>query len=167
MKLSRMILESLDRVEPLNPMEAAPIVAEEEGITAGITLDDWDRLAVSLVSLHVTAAGPGVVEDEDAFVCCCRRIAEGVNYLEEPLMVVEVDRANRVGIIRSRQPLVDENSVAYLEILVNGRTGEISLSRVVRRDDMDKPILDHMVMGRRTLVRVIDFLVGSWAVTEQ
>ncbi len=81
--------------------------------------------------------------------------------LEESIKAVEVDETGRIGIIRSDPPVVEENTISYFEIEVNGKTGRISLARVVQDNESGQDRPGRIVLGYHLLSRLIDDLSAS------
>ncbi len=158
MKHSHIICTQVNQADRKQPDKNTPFTSAIDGVSVRVNLDDWDRLAVSLVDLEVTAIQPNSIKDKDAFADRCSRLAARVDYLQESLNAVEVDGNSQIGVIRSYPPTIEDDTIAYFDIEVNGNTGKISLTRVVldAESGQDRPA--KTVLGYHLFSRLIDDL---------
>jgi len=161
MKHSQIICTQINQADPGLPDKKTHFTSSIDGVSVRVNSDDWDRLSVSLVDLEVNVTNPQTPEDEEAFMKRCNRLSERIGYLEESLKAVEVDETGKIGIIRSDPPVVEENTISYFEIEVNGKTGRISLARVVQDNESGQDRPGRIVLGYHLLSRLIDDLSAS------
>ncbi len=156
MKHSQMICTQINQADSSLPDKKTIFTSAINGISVKVNLDDWDRLSVSLLHVEVTMTNPHAMEDGEAFIDKCNRLADRIGYLEESLKAVEVDKTDRIGIIRSYPPRVDGDNITYFDIKINGGDGSISLERVVRDivAGQDRP--GKTIIGYHLLSRLID-----------
>jgi hypothetical protein len=139
------------------PGEVREFSASLDGTDVRVTLNDWDRLGVSLRKLEVRCeAGCGAFEEDEDFTAQCHTLAREVNYLEEPLRVIELDGPGRIGFIRSDPPASDDKGVAYFEIQVDGKKGTVSLERKGRFYTSREEQTGGAIIGYHLLGRLID-----------
>lgn len=158
MKHSHIICTQINQADRKQPDKSTLFTSAIDGVSIRVNLDDWDRLAVSLVDLEVTASRLNSPKDEEGFMDRCSRLAAKLDYLQESLNAVEVDRNGRIGVIRSYPPTVEDDTIAYFDIEVNGNTGKISLTRVVRDAESGQDRPAKTVLGYHLFSRLIDDL---------
>jgi hypothetical protein len=129
-----------------------------EGVSVHVSVDDCDRLAVSLVHLAIAASSLGSCEDEEDFAGRCHHLVSKVNYLQEPLKIIEMDGTELIAVIRSYPPRVENPSVCYWEVKHNGKKGTISLSRKENGINSGQETNVGMVLGYEILCRLINDL---------
>jgi hypothetical protein len=158
MKHSHIICTRINQADRKQPGKNTSFTSAMDGVSVQVNLDDWDRLAVSLVDLEVTVIGPNSIKDKAAFADRCSRLAARVDYLQESLNAVEVDGNAQIGVIRSYPPSAEDGAIAYFDIEINGKTGKISLARVVQDAESGQNRAGKTVLGYRLFSRLIDDL---------
>ena len=161
MKASQIIDSELKRNRPAETKNEIVFSATWDGISVRVKLQDWDRLAVSLTGLTVNAVTVDEPEDKKSFTDRCHHLADRLNYLEEPLKAIEIDRERRIGNIRSYPPRDRYNSKSYFEVILNGNEKRIYLVRKVRFSASGKEMPDKVVISYQILSRLIDDLVEN------
>ena len=161
MKASQIIDSELKRNRPAEPEKEIVFSSTLDGISVRVKLQDWDRLAVSLTGLTVKAVTADEPEDKKSFTDRCHHLADRLNYLEEPLRAIEIDRERRIGIIRSYPPRDRFNSKSYFEVILNGNEKRIYLARKVRFSTSGKDMPDKVVISYQILSRLIDDLIEN------
>jgi len=77
----------------------------------------------------------------------CQRLAENLNYLEEPLKAIEVDGASGTAILRSYPPVREGDTFLYYEIRIRGSDGIISLRRRKKHGSLHQDFAEKAVLG--------------------
>ena len=166
MKASQVIDTELKRNRPAEPGKEIVLSATTDGVSVRVHLQDWDRLAVSLTGLTVKAVAVDLPEDQDVFTEGCHQLADCLNYLEEPLRVIEIDGAKGIGIIRSYPPRSGFNAKSFFEVILNRNEKRISLVRRVRFGSSSKDMFEKIVIGHHLLARLINDLCENVAPVE-
>jgi hypothetical protein len=87
-----------------------------------LELADLDRYSAALHRITVGAAFDPPASHEAArtqLSSIAQAVIEQLDYLEEPLAVVESDAGEGTGQVRSNPPQRDENELSYWEVLLN------------------------------------------------
>ncbi len=94
------------------------VPAEGQGPSMVLTLQDYDRYSVALRSLEVTLQtnGPGNVADYLRH--CAEQVIQRLTYLEEPLVLLELDAGEGIAQLRSDSPHQDGDEIIFWEALV-------------------------------------------------
>ncbi|MBE7554015.1 MAG: hypothetical protein HS126_23370 [Anaerolineales bacterium] len=90
-----------------------PAADQEPGAT--ITLEAYDRYSVTLRQLEVSY-GPSS-PDEGYLRRSAERAASRLTYLEEPLLLLELDPAEKLAQLRSNPPHQEDEALIYWELL--------------------------------------------------
>lgn len=115
--------KSIDAVI-LNPPQqgylvGVPMAEQEPG--AAITLEAYDRYSVSLRQLEVSHSPSSAPQSRDE--AYLRRSAERatsrLTYLEEPLLLLELDPAEKLAQLRSDPPQQEDEALTYWEIFIS------------------------------------------------
>lgn len=100
----------------------SPFVIEVSGAELAGSLLAVDRIGCQLARLQVRAQ-PTAIPMPQAVVDVAARIAKRVNYLLEPLEVMEVDGQAAVALLRSAPPYEQGGVVEYYELHVSRQQG--------------------------------------------
>jgi len=137
-----------------------------DGVSLRVTLNDWDRLAVSLVDLEAGTCPSASLVREEGFNEFCERLAEKLNYLEEPLKAIEVDGASGTAIIRSYPPVREGDTFLYYEIRIRGSDGVISMRRRKKHGSVHQDVAEKAVLGYHLFARLMDDLFDTLSSSE-
>lgn len=95
-----------------------PAAGQEPG--AAITIEAYDRYSVTLRQLEVSS-GPAAPEqsyDETYLRRSAERAAGRLIYLDEPLLLLELDPAEKLAQLRSNPPQKEDEAITYWELFM-------------------------------------------------
>lgn len=135
MNLDKRVIEQLEQLVTKGPKQVDAVIlnsaqqqgyivgvpAETGGPSAAITLEAYDRYSVALRQLEVSHKQDALPEDYDpvAYVRrCAERAVQRLTYLEEPLILLELDPAEKLAQLRSAPPGQDGETLAYWELFI-------------------------------------------------
>lgn len=95
-----------------------PAADQEPGTT--ITLETYDRYSVTLRQLEVSygPSSPDEGYDEAYLRRSAERAASRLTYLEEPLLLLEFDPAEKLAQLRSNPPHQENEALTYWELFM-------------------------------------------------
>ncbi|MCL4303079.1 MAG: hypothetical protein KJ077_45755 [Anaerolineae bacterium] len=111
--------ESIDAVIVSPPQQGyiVGVPAADQQPGAVITLEAYDRYSVALRQLEVSY-GPSSPDHDDAYLRrSAERAASRLTYLEEPLLLLELDPAEKLAQLRSNPPHQEDEVLIYWELL--------------------------------------------------
>jgi hypothetical protein len=159
MSLSRKIAAALDGCPDLGvggpPRE---ITAEDGGHRLSLALTSAGPVGVAFDALTYTAP-PGAERTADALRAWADRIAARVNYLMEPLVLLELDALGGEAELRSQSPTARGERRAFYEVRLR-KDGTLRLSRAVAEDAARRRRPAPCQMTREALERLADDLVA-------
>jgi hypothetical protein len=147
MDISKRVINRLEKLVANGPEQVEAVIldtAEQQGYLVGVpaeahepsvalSLHDYDRYSVALRNLEVcydhrqADRGP---EDETYLRLCADRLVQRLNYLEEPLELIELDVDEGVAQLRSTVPPQNGDEVTYWEAIVRvEKSSKVSLTR--------------------------------------
>jgi len=152
-KLDRLLDENLrEAAREGRPVGKFTVEATSPSGRVSVTAEDADRLGILVGSVDARAAG-GRPQDIPAQAEKARR---RLNYLQEPLAVVETDARRGRGILRSDEPREVEKGREYNEAVLEGGDS-ISIHRYrVEPGLRRRPVPSNL--SRDTLRRLVDDL---------
>lgn len=154
-QLEPAIHAQLDELVSANHCGAGPLALTAGQTELRIRLTSVDRLACELESLSVTNPGFGR-RSTDELNKMADLLADKLSYLEERLIVLEVDDVAADVQMRSESPHVDDSVRSYFEVHV-GRSG-ITLQRFAKQDGQPRQTVP-AALTRRILSRACVDLV--------
>lgn len=117
--------KSIDAVILNSPQQGyivgVPTADQEPG--ASLTLEAYDRYSVTLRQLEVSydSSAAGQSDDEAYLRRSAERAASRLTYLEEPLLLLELDPAEKLAQLRSDPPQQEGETLTYWEIFVSAK----------------------------------------------
>ena len=145
MDISQKVIERLEQLVTKGPKQAEAVLfdldqeqgyivgvpVEEDNLGIALTLQGYDRYSVILHNLEMnyphTARGNHKNQNLRAYA---EEIIERLSYLEEPLALVELDRAEGIAQLRSNPPRAEKDQSTYWEVLVRSKPYlQVSLAR--------------------------------------
>jgi hypothetical protein len=121
MNLAEALLEKLADWRPAEGgRQSVGIALPDHGWTIGLTAERADTVGCRLNQVEVTRSNP-VPDDDAALEAHARKAAGRVTGLLEPLRLVEVDRGQRVALLRSDAAAPKGDAVQYYEVKFAGR----------------------------------------------
>jgi hypothetical protein len=152
-KLDKLLDEKLrEAAREGRPLGKLTIEATSPSGSVSVTAEDADRLGVLVDSVNARAAG-GRPQDVPAQA---GKAGRKLNYLQEPLAVVETDARRGRGILRSAEPREVEKGREYNEAVLEGGDS-ISIHRYrVEPGSRRRPVPSNI--SRDTLRRLVDDL---------
>ncbi len=125
MNLSKLIATELRRLgaEQASPdgVRTITLGAMDDFPAVCLEVTDLDRYSAALHRITVGAAFAPITNAEAAqaqLSTIAQALIDQLDYLEEPLAVVESDAAERVSQVRSNPPQRDESELSYWEVLL-------------------------------------------------
>jgi hypothetical protein len=114
--------KSIDAVI-LNPPQQGYIVgvpAADQEPGAALTLGAYDRYSVTLRQLEISynLSAPEQSYDEAYLRRSAERAASRLIYLEEPLLLLELDPAEKLAQLRSNPPQKEDEAITYWELFM-------------------------------------------------
>ncbi|NJN94675.1 MAG: hypothetical protein HC875_11570, partial [Anaerolineales bacterium] len=118
MNLDKRVIEQLEQLVTKGPKQVDAVIlnsAQQQGYIVGvpaeagepsaaINLEAYDRYSVALRQLEVSHEQTALPEDYDPVAHvrrCAERVVQRLTYLEEPLILLELDPAEKLAQLRS------------------------------------------------------------------
>ncbi|MCK6625178.1 MAG: hypothetical protein L6R45_08375 [Anaerolineae bacterium] len=155
MNLDKRVIKQLEQLVTKGPKQVEAVIlnsaqqqgyivgvpAEAQGPSASITLEAYDRYSVALRQLEVSHEQSTLPEDSDPVAYlrrCAERAVQRLTYLEEPLILLELDPAEKLAQLRSDPPRQEGEKLTYWEVFIRATPHlHVRLSRY--RWQPDKP----------------------------
>lgn len=135
MNLDKRVIEQLEQLVAKGPKQVEAVIlnsaqqqgyivgvpAEAQELGASITLEAYDRYSVALRQLEVSHEQAALPEDGDStgyLRRCAERAVQRLTYLEEPLILLELDPAEKLAQLRSAPPRQDGEKLTYWEVFI-------------------------------------------------
>lgn len=134
MNLGKRVIEQLEQLSTKGPKQVDAVIlnslpqqgyiigvpAEANEPSAAITLEAYDRYSVTLRQLEVSydnwPTDPG--KDEAYLRQCAEWVAHRLTYLEEALVLLELDAGEKLAQLRSNPPQQEDQTLTYWEVLL-------------------------------------------------
>ncbi len=134
MNLGKRVVEQLEQLASQGPKHVEAVIlnsAQQQGYIVGvptegnepsaaITLETFDRYSITLRQLEVNYEHlpPNVGKDDAYLRRCAEQAARRLTYLEEPLVLLEFDTADKLAQLRSDPPRQEGESLTYWELFI-------------------------------------------------
>jgi hypothetical protein len=129
MNLSKRVVMQLERLAAQGPKEIEAVSLQSGGYLVGvvaegqepavvINLEAYDRFSAAVHYLEVADDNLSPGPQPDYLHQCARRAEQRLTYLEEPLVLLELDRESNLAQLRSHPPHQHEQTLTYWELLV-------------------------------------------------
>jgi hypothetical protein len=155
MTLSTLTLEKLDALGAFHN-EPRTLHVEQDQATLDLHLESADALSCALTQLRLETPQSGAAGSEQRAKRICRRL----NYLLEPLELVEVDPDTDRVLLRSNPPHREQSARTYYEVIVDPR-GTVTLQRFCRSRDRARRAVVACRLTKEATAKLIDDLVES------
>ena len=131
MIISKCVVEQLEQLATKGPEAVAAafiesreqreyiigVPTQDQGPGIAVTITDYDRYSIALANLEVTYKNRfGVDYDLRQHA---EDVANRLNYLDEPLALVELDTEKNVAQLRSHRPHQDNETATYWEVMIS------------------------------------------------
>lgn len=131
MTISQLVTDHLERLVGSGPKAVDAVILEtgadggyllgvadeRSDVRVSLNLHDYDRYSATLRSLEVSRVETRLA-DIDAVRACAETIATQLVYLEEPLVLLELDETDLTAQIRSNPPQADDTQSTYWEVMI-------------------------------------------------
>lgn len=138
MNLDKRVIEQLEQLALKGPKQVEAVIlnsAQQQGYIVGVpagaeepsaalTLEAYDRYSVALRQLEVSHQQVVLLEGSDPAAYlrrCAERAVQRLTYLEEPLLLLELDPAEKLAQLRSDPPQPDGEARIYWELFIRAR----------------------------------------------
>lgn len=133
MKLSKRVSEQLNQLAIKGPQAIEAVILSDQpgGVSvsvpaqgqepgAVITAAAYDRYSVALRHLEVfyDSSAPEADQQADYLRRCAERVTGRLTYLEEPLILLELDSEDKLAQLRSQSPQQEEETLTYWEAYI-------------------------------------------------
>lgn len=135
MNLDKRVIEQLEQLVNKGPKQIDAVIlnsAQQQGYIVGVpagaeepsaalTLEAYDRYSVALRQLEVSHQQAAMPEGSDPAAYlrrCAERAVQRLTYLEEPLILLELDPAEKLAQLRSDPPHQDGEKLTYWELFI-------------------------------------------------
>jgi hypothetical protein len=159
MSLSTKIAAAVDALARANTPLPCEATAEHAGNRLTLHLTLAGPVGLAFDALHFTA-GDRVLRAPEGLRAWADRLAARLNYLMEPLAVLEHDREAGELILRSQSPTARDGRQSYYEIRIR-RDGTVRLGRFVFDDAARRRQPAPCRMTVEALERLADDLVAA------
>jgi hypothetical protein len=150
MNISKQVSDRLETLAAKGPNEVEAVIldsTQEEGYIVGVALEEqnlgitltlqgYDRYSVALRQLEVShnvdsnLTGQTSEAAKEKLQHWADQIIQRLNYLEEPLTLLELDAGARIAQLRSVSPHRDEETLTYWEAMIQAEPHpRVKLSR--------------------------------------
>lgn len=153
--LSTLTLEKLDALGAFHD-QPRTLHVEQDRWTLTVDLESADALSCAFTQLRLTAPQSGGTTAERRAERICRRL----NYLLEPLELIETDPETDRSLVRSNPPQRDQSARTYYEATVDPR-GAVTLHRFRRTRDEARRTAVPCRLTKEATTKLIDDLVES------
>jgi len=133
--------------------QAGEILAEDGDLEVRVQLADWDRLGCRLEKLEMKVTQGHSLKLDPI------RLEKELNYLGEPLRLVELEKHRGKAILRSFPPRRENGTVSFFEMVLDGPEG-LSLTRLAYDRHLGQRSSVPVSLTRDTLERLLADLVN-------
>jgi hypothetical protein len=134
------VFDSRDSIIRIGPHETYILQWRSEDVSLKGELIQHDTIGVVLNSLSIEKTAQQDLNTAEYLRSVAQAIESRVNYLMEPLRILELDTTNNVVQMRSEKPELTEGAVSYFELLLKsgkwfGHSNHLSLQRYSQTPD--------------------------------
>jgi hypothetical protein len=129
MNLSKRVIQQLEQLAAKGPQQIEAVILPNQGSyivgvpgednepSTAITLEAYDRYSVTMRSLEVTASHLPAKSTTE-LRRCADEVARRLSYLEEPLILLELDQEDNQAQLRSQSPHQEGEGCTYWEAML-------------------------------------------------
>jgi hypothetical protein len=131
MEIQQRIVQRLEKLAAKGPKEVEAVLldASQRGYLVGISpegagsgvslnLEEYDRFSVTVRHLEVYDSRLNITEGERYLTQVAAQICQKVVYLDEPLVLVELDKVENIAQLRSELPQAEAPERTYWEVML-------------------------------------------------
>ena len=132
MEIQQRIVEKLEKLAAKGPKEVEAVLLDAshrgylvgvspEGAGSGVSLnlEEYDRFSVSVRHLEVYDSRLTITDGESYLTQVAAQICQRVVYLDEPLILVELDKVENIAQLRSELPQAEAPERIYWEVMLS------------------------------------------------
>jgi hypothetical protein len=134
MEIQQRIVQRLEKLAAKGPKEAEAVLldASQRGYLVGVSpegqgngvslnLEEYDRFSVTVRHLEVYDSRLNITDGESYLNQVAAQICQRVVYLDEPLILVELDKVENIAQLRSELPQAEAPERLYWEVMLYTR----------------------------------------------
>jgi hypothetical protein len=131
MEIQQGIVKKLEKLAAKGPKEVEAVLLdtsqrgyllgvspEGPGSGASLNLEEYDRFSVTMRHMEVYDSSLNITEGESYLTQVAAQICQKVVYLDEPLVLVELDKVENIAQLRSELPDTEALERTYWEVMV-------------------------------------------------